>query len=79
MVEIFAEFTTTFFFLVGLVLIGIIFEKQFIDLEDKFDAWVASKRNAHKKAVPQQNKTVRVKTASRPAKNNDDKYHGFAA
>lgn len=42
MVISFSTFTTIFFFLVTLIIIGIIFEKQFIALEDKFDAWRAN-------------------------------------
>lgn len=39
MVELFSNFTTTLV-IVGVILaIGIIFEKQLISLEDKFDAW----------------------------------------
>lgn len=48
MVETFSSFTTTFFFLITLIGIGIIFEKQFIALEDKFDEWVREKRNQRK-------------------------------
>ena len=48
MVVTFSEFTTIFFFLVTLIGIGIIFEKQFIALEDKFDEWVREKRNQRK-------------------------------
>ena len=39
MPELFSNFTTTFFALVTLIIIGIIFEKQFIAFEDKFDEW----------------------------------------
>ena len=39
MVETFSSFTTIFFALVTLVILGIIFEKQLISLEDKFDEW----------------------------------------
>lgn len=39
MVETFSSFTTIFFALVTLVILGIIFEKQLIALEDKFDEW----------------------------------------
>lgn len=48
MVVTFSEFTTIFFFLVGLIIIGIIFEKQFIALEDMFDEWVRKKRSQRK-------------------------------
>lgn len=51
MVVTFAEFTTTFFFLVSLIIIGIIFEKQFIALEDKLDAWVEKKKAQKKKCA----------------------------
>lgn len=82
MVELFSSFTTTFFFLVGLAALGIIFEKQLIALEDKFDAWVASKRSSKKSAAPVKQikrstpSAVRI-NKSAPAKN--DKYGGFAA
>lgn len=48
MVVTFSEFTTIFFFLISLIIIGIIFEKQFIALEDKFDAWVSEKKSQRK-------------------------------
>ena len=38
MVE-FSYFVPRFFFLVALIIVGIVFEKQFIALEDKFDEW----------------------------------------
>ena len=44
----FASFTTIFFFLVTLIIIGIIFEKQFIALEDKFDEWWYSRKHSRK-------------------------------
>ncbi len=44
MPEIFREFTTTFFFLVSLIIVGIIFEKQLIALEDRFDEWIARRK-----------------------------------
>ena len=48
MVEIFSNFTTTLV-IVGLILaLGIVFEKQLIALEDKFDAWVSKKRSQRK-------------------------------
>lgn len=49
MVENFASFTTTFLFLALLIFLGIVFEKQLIALEDKFDAWVAEKKQEAKK------------------------------
>ncbi len=79
MVELFADFTTTFFFLVGLVLIGIIFEKQFIALEDKFDEWVDSKRKEYKKNNRQHHTSVKSNTVSKPAKTKENNYRGFAA
>lgn len=39
MVQTFSTFVTVFFTLVSLIIIGMIFEKQFIELEDKFDDW----------------------------------------
>ena len=42
MVELFSNFTSTLV-IVGVILaLGIIFEKQLIALEDKFDAYIAS-------------------------------------
>lgn len=52
----FSSFTTIFFFLITLIGMGIIFEKQILALEDKFDAWVESKRSAHKEAMPPREK-----------------------
>ena len=73
----FSTFTTIFFFLVSLIVIGIIFEKQFIALEDKFDAWVASKRNSEQKQSPA---NVRItKKAHKTETVKDEKYRGFAA
>ena len=44
MVELFSNFTSTLV-IVGVILaLGIVFEKQLIALEDKFDAYVASLR-----------------------------------
>lgn len=48
MVEIFSNFTSTLVIVGVLLAIGIIFEKQFIALEDKFDEWVRAKRNQKK-------------------------------
>ncbi len=57
MVELFSNFTTTLV-IVGVILaLGIIFEKQLIALEDKFDAYVASIRKQNKsQAVSAQKK-----------------------
>ncbi len=79
MAAIFSNFTTTFFFLVGLVILGIVFEKQLIALEDKFDAWVASKRGADTKATQKPRETVKVKGNTKPSQKKDSTYHGFAA
>jgi hypothetical protein len=50
MVQIFSNFTTTLV-IVGVILaLGIIFEKQLISLEDKFDAWWAGYK-ANKKST----------------------------
>lgn len=42
MVQIFSNFTSTLVIVGVLLAIGIIFEKQLISLEDKFDAWWAN-------------------------------------
>ena len=50
MVEIFSNFTTTLV-IVGVILaLGIIFEKQLIALEDRFDEWVRKKKNQRKES-----------------------------
>lgn len=48
MVEIFSNFTTTLVIVGVLLALGIIFEKQFIALEDKFDEWVREKKSQRK-------------------------------
>lgn len=77
MVELFSNFTTTLV-IVGLLLaLGIVFEKQLIALEDKFDAYVASLRNQSKERVPAaQNKKKQV---ARTTVGSKDKRNGFAA
>ena len=77
MVELFSNFTTTLV-IVGLLLTaGIVFEKQLIALEDKFDAYVAALRNQSKESTPAtQNKK---KAATRNAVSKQDKRNGFAA
>lgn len=75
MTTLFSSFTTIFFFLVSLILVGIIFEKQFIALEDKFDEWFASKRKSEKKSNAslkenQSRKTLRVYQAASSSDNN---------
>lgn len=77
MAEIFNNFTTTLVIVGAILAIGIIFEEQFLALEEKFDAYIASLKAQHKAAnVPTQNKKKAVvkkvsdKTAGR---------EGFAA
>jgi hypothetical protein len=48
MVELFSNFTSTLIVIGVILAIGIIFEKQFIALEDKFDAWIETKRKERK-------------------------------
>ena len=77
MVELFSNFTSTLV-IVGVILaLGIIFEKQLIALEDKFDAYVASLRKNNKaQATP-------TKTAKKPVAKQQTKkqreWEGFAA
>lgn len=77
MVALFSNFTTTLV-IVGLLLaLGIVFEKQLVALEDKFDAYVASLRNQSKERVPAaQNKK---KAVARTTVSKQDKRNGFAA
>ena len=77
MVELFSNFTSTLV-IVGVILaLGIIFEKQLIALEDKFDAYVAALRKENKaKTVSVQNKKkTTIKTTVNPHKDRE----GFAA
>lgn len=53
MVENFASFVTVFSILGTLIFLGIVFEKQLIALEDKFDLWF----EGVKKNVCEQKKT----------------------
>ncbi len=78
MAATFTSFTTIFFFLVSLIIIGITFEKQFIALEDKFDAWFASKVKTNKRNTQPQH-TAKAAKAKKTAASKDSKYHGFAA
>jgi hypothetical protein len=48
MVELFSSFTTTLVVIWILLALGIIFEKQLISLEDKFDAWWAEYKKSKK-------------------------------
>ena len=50
MVELFSNFTTTLVVVGVLLALGIIFEKQLIALEDKFDAWWV-KYKTNKKSI----------------------------
>lgn len=82
MVENFASFTTTFLFLALLIFLGIVFEKQLIALEDKFDAYVASK--LHKNKVSRAKKQTAKKTSCSNVRksgsnNKNGKYSHFAA
>ena len=77
MVALFSNFTTTLV-IVGLLLaLGIIFEKQLIALEDKFDAYVASLRNQSKESVTDTQRKKKVNT--RTTVSAQDKRNGFAA
>ena len=77
MVELFSNFTSTLV-IVGVILaLGIIFEKQLIALEDKFDAYVATLRKNNKpQAVPV--KAQKNAVTKQPAKK-QRKWEGFAA
>ena len=77
MVELFSNFTTTLVIVGTLLALGIIFEKQLIALEDKFDAYVASLRDSSKEkaTVTTKKKSVTVKkNIQKPSNRN-----GFAA
>ena len=77
MVELFSNFTSTLV-IVGVILaLGIIFEKQLIALEDKFDAYVASLRKQKKEeSVSVQKKR---KTSPAPQVKKHSSREGFAA
>ena len=77
MVELFSNFTSTLV-VVGVILaLGIIFEKQLIALEDKFDAYVASLRKQRKaQSVPVK---VQKKTAAKQPTKKQVEWEGFAA
>lgn len=57
MVEIFSNFTSTLIIVGVLLALGIIFEKQFIALEDKFDVWFAKKKKTIKTKKANKSKT----------------------
>lgn len=48
MIELFSNFTTTLVIIGVLLAFGIIFEKQLISLEDKFDAWLKNHKEKAK-------------------------------
>ena len=77
MVELFSNFTSTLV-IVGVILaLGIIFEKQLIALEDKFDAYIASLRKDSKpQAVPVR---AQKKTAAKQPAKKQREWEGFAA
>ena len=75
MVELFSNFTTTLVIVGTLLALGIIFEKQLIALEDKFDAYVASLRNQSSAADTKTKK----KTAVRNTVSKQEQRNGFAA
>ena len=77
MVALFSNFTTTLVIVGVLLALGIIFEKQLIALEDKFDAYVASLRNTSEKQT-----VTSVKRKNTVSKKNIQKQsnrNGFAA
>lgn len=77
MVELFSNFTTTLVIVGTLLALGIIFEKQLIALEDKFDAYVATLRCSSKEKA-----TVIAKKRNTAVKKNIQKQsnrNGFAA
>ena len=77
MVELFSNFTTTLVIVGVLLALGIIFEKQLIALEDKFDAYVASLRckSAKTSKVTDKSKRAVVKKSVSKQTNRN----GFAA
>ncbi len=77
MVELFSNFTTTLVIIGVLLALGIIFEKQLIALEDKFDAYITSLRSESVK-----NSKVTVSKKKTAVKKNIQKQtnrNGFAA
>lgn len=77
MVALFSNFTTTLVIVGVLLALGIIFEKQLIALEDKFDAYVASLRNASEKQTVTSAK--RKNTVSKKNIQKQSNRNGFAA
>ena len=77
MVDLFSNFTTTLV-IVGLLLAaGIIFEKQLIALEDKFDSYIASLRSQSKESSAETKSKKKAVVRSTVSK--QDKRNGFAA
>ena len=77
MVELFSNFTTTLVIVGVLLALGIVFEKQLIALEDKFDAYVTSLRRQKaqsSKVTDTKKKAVVKKTVHKQTNRN-----GFAA
>lgn len=77
MVELFSNFTTTLVIVGVLLALGIVFEKQLIALEDKFDAYVTSLRRRKaqsSKVTDTKKKAVVKKTVHKQTSRN-----GFAA
>ena len=77
MVALFSNFTTTLVIVGVLLALGIIFEKQLIALEDKFDAYVASLRNTSEKHTVTSAK--RKNTVSKKNIQKQSNRNGFAA
>ncbi len=77
MVALFSNFTTTLVIVGVLLALGIIFEKQLIALEDKFDAYVASLRNTSEKTAVRVQKSKTA--ASKKNINKQRDRNGFAA
>lgn len=76
MVELFSNFTSTLV-IVGVILaLGIIFEKQLIALEDKFDAYIASLKKEHK---AQPSNVKKTSTVRKQITKRDASREGFAA
>ena len=77
MVELFSNFTTTLVIITVILALGIIFEKQLIALEDKFDAYMLSLRKSSAKqtaTVAKSRNTATKKSISKQKSEN-----GFAA
>lgn len=78
MAEIFSNFTSTLV-IVGVILaIGIIFEEQFLALEDKLDAFIASHK-AQQKAHPVQTQKKKAAAVAEKQTGKTASREGFAA